>query len=55
MVHGLVLIRRASIYLRGRFIGVRPAQIAEEKAEPTGPMAPDGHLGIGNLRAANED
>ena len=31
------------------------AQIAEEKAEPTGPMAPDGHLGIGNLRAANED
>jgi ferritin-like protein len=33
------------------------AVIAEEKAEPTAPVAPDGHLAIGDLRrrAANED
>jgi uncharacterized protein len=33
------------------------AQIAEEKAEPPAPVAPEGHLGIGDLRqrAANED
>jgi uncharacterized protein len=32
------------------------AQIAEEKTEPPSPVAPGGHLGIGDLRrAANED
>ena len=31
------------------------ALVAEEKAEPPAPVAPDGHLGIGDLRrAANE-
>jgi ferritin-like protein len=30
------------------------ALIAAEKAEPPSPVAPDGHLGIGDLRAANE-
>jgi ferritin-like protein len=30
------------------------AQIAAEKVEPPSPVAPDGHLGIGDLRAANE-
>jgi ferritin-like protein len=30
------------------------ALIAEEKAEPPAPVAPEGHLGIGDLRAANE-
>jgi len=30
------------------------ALIAEEKAEPPVPVAPEGHLGIGDLRAANE-
>ena len=30
------------------------ALIAAEKAEPPAPVAPDGHLGIGDLRAANE-
>jgi uncharacterized protein len=29
------------------------AQIAEEKAEPPAPVAPEGHLGIGDLRGAN--
>jgi ferritin-like protein len=29
------------------------AQIAAEKAEPPAPVAPDGHLGIGDLRGAN--
>lgn len=32
------------------------ALVAEEKAEPPAPVAPDGHLAIGDLRrAANED
>ena len=31
------------------------AQIAEEKAEPPSPVAPDGHLGIGDLRGANSN
>jgi ferritin-like protein len=32
------------------------ALVAKEKAEPPAPVAPDGHLGIGDLRrAANED
>jgi ferritin-like protein len=32
------------------------ARIAEEKAQPPAPVAPEGHLGIGDLRrAANED
>ena len=32
------------------------AMIAAEKAEPPSPVAPEGHLGIGDLRrAANED
>jgi ferritin-like protein len=32
------------------------ALIAAEKAQPPAPVAPDGHLGIGDLRrAANED
>ena len=30
------------------------ALIAAEKAEPPAPVAPEGHLGIGDLRAANE-
>ena len=30
------------------------ARIAAEKVEPPSPVAPDGHLGIGDLRAANE-
>ena len=30
------------------------ALIAAEKVEPPSPVAPDGHLGIGDLRAANE-
>jgi hypothetical protein len=30
------------------------AVIAAEKAEPPAPVAPEGHLGIGDLRAANE-
>ncbi len=30
------------------------ALIAAEKAEPPAPVAPGGHLGIGDLRAANE-
>ena len=30
------------------------ALIAAEKAEPPAPVAPDGHLSIGDLRAANE-
>ena len=29
------------------------AQIAGEKAEPPAPVAPEGHLGIGDLRGAN--
>jgi ferritin-like protein len=29
------------------------AQIAEEKAEPPAPVAPEGHLGIGDLRSMN--
>ena len=29
-------------------------QIAAEKAEPPAPVAPEGHLGIGDLRAAND-
>jgi ferritin-like protein len=29
------------------------ALIAEEKAEPPAPVAPEGHLGIGDLRAGN--
>ena len=36
--------------------GPLAALTAEEKAEPPAPVAPDGHLGIGDLRrAANED
>jgi uncharacterized protein len=31
------------------------ALIAEEKAEPPAPVAPDGHLGIGDLRGANSN
>jgi hypothetical protein len=31
------------------------ALIAEEKAEPPAPVAPDGHLGIGDLRHANSN
>lgn len=31
-----------------------PVLIAEEKAEPPAPVAPEGHLAIGDLRAANE-
>jgi ferritin-like protein len=31
------------------------AQIAEEKAEPPAPVAPEGHLGIGDLRGANSN
>jgi uncharacterized protein len=30
------------------------ALLAEEKAAPPAPVAPEGHLGIGDLRAANE-
>jgi ferritin-like protein len=30
------------------------ALIADEKAEPPAPVTPEGHLGIGDLRAANE-
>jgi hypothetical protein len=30
------------------------ALIAKEKAEPPAPVAPEGHLGIGDLRAAND-
>ena len=29
------------------------AQVADEKAEPPAPVAPEGHLGIGDLRGAN--
>ncbi|HTW54743.1 MAG TPA: ferritin-like domain-containing protein [Stellaceae bacterium] len=41
--------------LRKYLFGEEPlaAQIAEEKAEPPAPVAPDGHLGIGDLRGAN--
>ena len=31
-----------------------PALIAEEDVEPPAPVAPEGRLGIGDLRAANE-
>jgi uncharacterized protein len=31
------------------------ALVAEEKAEPPAPVAPDGHLGIGDLRGANSN
>lgn len=31
------------------------AQIAEEKVEPPAPVAPDGHLGIGDLRGDNSN
>ena len=31
------------------------ALIAEEKAEPPAPVAPDGHLGIGDLRGDNSN
>lgn len=30
-------------------------QIAAEKAQPPAPVAPDGHLGIGDLRGANSN
>jgi uncharacterized protein len=31
------------------------ALVAEEKAEPPAPVAPEGHLGIGDLRGANSN
>jgi ferritin-like protein len=31
------------------------AQVAEEKAAPPAPVAPEGHLGIGDLRGANSN
>ena len=31
------------------------ALVAEEKAEPPSPVAPEGHLGIGDLRGANSN